>query len=160
MRVWVTTHFRGPHRKVDGSGLQSGRIVTGTGDSAGLAAGAGRTPAPSGGAEYGGQAAAAGVPREVDGLRCFGCRQVACPRLAGTLALFIEETDDVDANGFYNGPNRRSLLAHPIVSECCVLCLPNKDLGEVVCAIVLLDLEVKKKEEVELFLLAADGRAS
>ncbi|GER48338.1 acyl-CoA synthetase family member 3 [Striga asiatica] len=42
------------------------------------------------------------------------------------------------------------LLEHPTISECCVLGLPDKDLGEVVCAIVVPDSEIKRKREKDL----------
>ncbi|KAK6125077.1 hypothetical protein DH2020_041193 [Rehmannia glutinosa] len=42
------------------------------------------------------------------------------------------------------------LLEHPTISECCVLGLPDKDLGEAVCAIVIPDSEIKRKHEVDL----------
>ncbi|GFP96008.1 malonate--coa ligase [Phtheirospermum japonicum] len=41
------------------------------------------------------------------------------------------------------------LLEHPAISECCVLGLPDKDLGEVVCAIVVPNSEIKRKREVD-----------
>ncbi|XP_031092797.1 malonate--CoA ligase [Ipomoea triloba] len=41
------------------------------------------------------------------------------------------------------------LLEHPVISECCVLGLPDKDYGEVVCAIVVLDADLKQKREAE-----------
>nr|GMD32362.1 malonate--CoA ligase [Ipomoea batatas] len=41
------------------------------------------------------------------------------------------------------------LLEHPVISECCVLGLPDKDYGEVVCAIVVLDADLKQKCEAE-----------
>ncbi|CAH9088552.1 unnamed protein product [Cuscuta europaea] len=41
------------------------------------------------------------------------------------------------------------LLEHPAISECCVLGLPDKDYGEIVCAIVVLDSNLKQKCEVE-----------
>ncbi|CAK9174580.1 unnamed protein product [Ilex paraguariensis] len=42
------------------------------------------------------------------------------------------------------------LLEHPIVSECCVLGLPDKHYGEAVCAIIVPEAEVKRKREEEL----------
>ncbi|XP_019224889.1 PREDICTED: malonate--CoA ligase isoform X1 [Nicotiana attenuata] len=42
------------------------------------------------------------------------------------------------------------LLEHPAISECCVLGLPDKDYGEVVCAIVIPDTELKRKRDEEL----------
>ncbi|KAK6125006.1 hypothetical protein DH2020_041280 [Rehmannia glutinosa] len=42
------------------------------------------------------------------------------------------------------------LLEHPTISECCVLGLPDKDLGEAVCAIVIPDSEIKRKHEEDL----------
>ncbi|XVE52072.1 hypothetical protein DITRI_Ditri02bG0091700 [Diplodiscus trichospermus] len=39
------------------------------------------------------------------------------------------------------------LLQHPDIAECCVLGLPDKDYGEAVSAIVVLDSETKKKQE-------------
>ncbi|XP_027168056.1 malonate--CoA ligase isoform X2 [Coffea eugenioides] len=42
------------------------------------------------------------------------------------------------------------LLEHPVISECCVLGLPDRDYGEAVCAIVVPDAEVKRKREEEL----------
>ncbi|KAI3455451.1 hypothetical protein Pfo_012114 [Paulownia fortunei] len=42
------------------------------------------------------------------------------------------------------------LLEHPTISECCVLGLPDKDYGEAVCAIVIPDSEIKRKQEEEL----------
>nr|XP_016448615.1 PREDICTED: malonate--CoA ligase-like [Nicotiana tabacum] len=42
------------------------------------------------------------------------------------------------------------LLEHPAISECCVLGLPDKDYGEVVCAIVIPDPELKRKRDEEL----------
>ncbi|KAL3631909.1 putative CoA ligase ccl8 [Castilleja foliolosa] len=41
------------------------------------------------------------------------------------------------------------LLEHQAISECCVLGLPDKDLGEVVCAIVVPNSEIKRKREVD-----------
>ncbi|XP_020092828.1 malonate--CoA ligase [Ananas comosus] len=42
------------------------------------------------------------------------------------------------------------ILEHEAVSECCVLGLPDKDYGEVVCAIIVPQEEAKKKAEQEL----------
>lgn len=42
------------------------------------------------------------------------------------------------------------LLEHPAIAECCVLGLPDKDYGEVVCAIVVPDAEVKRRRDEEL----------
>ncbi|GFZ04126.1 AMP-dependent synthetase and ligase family protein [Actinidia rufa] len=42
------------------------------------------------------------------------------------------------------------LLEHPAVSECCVLGLPDKDYGEAVCAIIVPNVEQKKRREEEL----------
>ncbi|KAJ8539289.1 hypothetical protein K7X08_013541 [Anisodus acutangulus] len=42
------------------------------------------------------------------------------------------------------------LLEHSTISECCVLGLPDKDYGEVVCAIVVPEAEVKRKRDEEL----------
>ncbi|KAL3511772.1 hypothetical protein ACH5RR_024489 [Cinchona calisaya] len=42
------------------------------------------------------------------------------------------------------------LLEHSAISECCVLGLPDKDYGEAVCAIVVPDVELKRKREEEL----------
>ncbi|PIN13691.1 Acyl-CoA synthetase [Handroanthus impetiginosus] len=42
------------------------------------------------------------------------------------------------------------LLEHPTISECCVLGLPDKDYGEAVCALVVPDSEIKRKQEEEL----------
>lgn len=39
------------------------------------------------------------------------------------------------------------LVQHPSVSECCVLGLPDKDYGEVVCAIIIPDERAKKNGE-------------
>ncbi|XP_022721440.1 malonate--CoA ligase-like isoform X2 [Durio zibethinus] len=39
------------------------------------------------------------------------------------------------------------LLQHPDIAECCVLGLPDKDYGEAVSAIVVLELEAKRKQE-------------
>ncbi|KAK9923391.1 hypothetical protein M0R45_031813 [Rubus argutus] len=41
------------------------------------------------------------------------------------------------------------LLEHPAVEECCVLGLPDKDYGEIVCAIVVPNVEAKRKNEEE-----------
>ncbi|XP_060676387.1 probable CoA ligase CCL8 isoform X2 [Ziziphus jujuba] len=41
------------------------------------------------------------------------------------------------------------LLEHPHVQECCVLGVEDKDYGEIVCAIIVLDVEAKKKAEKE-----------
>ncbi|XP_057248040.1 probable CoA ligase CCL8 isoform X2 [Beta vulgaris subsp. vulgaris] len=43
-----------------------------------------------------------------------------------------------------------ALLTHPAVSECCVLGLPDKTYGEVVCAIIVPPEENKRKQELEL----------
>ncbi|XP_049397934.1 probable CoA ligase CCL8 isoform X2 [Solanum stenotomum] len=42
------------------------------------------------------------------------------------------------------------LLEHQAISECCVLGLPDKDYGEVVCAIVVPEAEVKRRRDEEL----------
>lgn len=42
------------------------------------------------------------------------------------------------------------LLEHPAVEECCVLGLPDKDYGEVVCAIIVPEVETKRKQKEEL----------
>lgn len=42
------------------------------------------------------------------------------------------------------------LLEHPVVSECCVLGLPEKDYGEAVCAIIVAEAEIQKKQAQEL----------
>ncbi|KAL6568165.1 putative CoA ligase ccl8 [Orobanche hederae] len=42
------------------------------------------------------------------------------------------------------------LLEHPAILECCVLGLPDKDLGEAVCAIVIPNSEIKRKQEGDL----------
>ncbi|KAM1011308.1 hypothetical protein ACFX13_047416 [Malus domestica] len=42
------------------------------------------------------------------------------------------------------------LLQHPAVEECCVLGLPNKDYGEAVCAIIVPEVETKRKQREEL----------
>ncbi|KAB2611299.1 malonate--CoA ligase [Pyrus ussuriensis x Pyrus communis] len=42
------------------------------------------------------------------------------------------------------------LLQHPAVEECCVLGLPDRDYGEVVCAIIVPEAETKKKQKEEL----------
>ncbi|KAG8379973.1 hypothetical protein BUALT_Bualt07G0145200 [Buddleja alternifolia] len=42
------------------------------------------------------------------------------------------------------------LLEHATISECCVLGLPDKDYGEAVCAIIVPDSEIKRKQEEEL----------
>ncbi|XP_047256276.1 probable CoA ligase CCL8 isoform X4 [Capsicum annuum] len=42
------------------------------------------------------------------------------------------------------------LLEHSAISECCVLGLPDKDYGEVVCAIVVPEAEVKRRRDEEL----------
>ncbi|GAV64455.1 AMP-binding domain-containing protein [Cephalotus follicularis] len=41
------------------------------------------------------------------------------------------------------------LLEHPIVAECSVLGLPDKDYGDAVCAIIVPEEEAKKKQEEE-----------
>ncbi|XP_059285432.1 probable CoA ligase CCL8 [Lycium ferocissimum] len=41
------------------------------------------------------------------------------------------------------------LLEHSTISECCVLGLPDKDYGEVVCTIVVPEAEVKRKRDDE-----------
>lgn len=38
-------------------------------------------------------------------------------------------------------------MQHPDIAECCVFGLPDKDYGEAVSAIVVLDLERKRKQE-------------
>uniref|UniRef100_A0A5B6ZW29 4-coumarate--CoA ligase n=2 Tax=Davidia involucrata TaxID=16924 RepID=A0A5B6ZW29_DAVIN len=43
-----------------------------------------------------------------------------------------------------------ALLEHPVVSECCVLGLPDKDYGEAVCAIIVPEAETERKREEEL----------
>ncbi|PHT28824.1 Malonate--CoA ligase [Capsicum baccatum] len=42
------------------------------------------------------------------------------------------------------------LLEHSAISECCVLGLPDKDYGEVVCAIVVPEAEIKRRRDEEL----------
>ncbi|XP_073115242.1 probable CoA ligase CCL8 isoform X1 [Elaeis guineensis] len=42
------------------------------------------------------------------------------------------------------------LLEHEVVSECCVLGLPDKDYGEVVCAIIVPQADAKRRSEQEL----------
>ncbi|CAL5443939.1 unnamed protein product [Camellia sinensis] len=42
------------------------------------------------------------------------------------------------------------LLEHSAVSECCVFGLPDKDYGEAVCAIIVPEVEMKKKQAEEL----------
>lgn len=42
-----------------------------------------------------------------------------------------------------------SFVQHPHVQECCVLGVEDKDYGEIVCAIIVLDVEAKKKAEKE-----------
>ncbi|KAM2588792.1 hypothetical protein FF1_046521 [Malus domestica] len=42
------------------------------------------------------------------------------------------------------------LLQHPAVEECCVLGLPDKDYGEAVCAIIVPEVETKRKQREEL----------
>ncbi|KAM1275131.1 hypothetical protein ACFX2H_024801 [Malus domestica] len=42
------------------------------------------------------------------------------------------------------------LLQHPAVEECCVLGLPDRDYGEVVCAIIVPGAETKRKQKEEL----------
>lgn len=41
-------------------------------------------------------------------------------------------------------------MQNPAVSECCVLGLPDKAYGEVVCAIIVPDAETKQKRDEEL----------
>lgn len=41
-------------------------------------------------------------------------------------------------------------VQHPVVSECCVLGLPDKDYGEAVCAIIVPETVAKRKREEEL----------
>lgn len=43
-----------------------------------------------------------------------------------------------------------ALLEHPVVTECCVLGLPDKDYGEVVCAIIVPDEETKQRRAEEM----------
>ncbi|WOH10775.1 hypothetical protein DCAR_0730245 [Daucus carota subsp. sativus] len=43
-----------------------------------------------------------------------------------------------------------TLLDHPSVSECCVLGLMDKTYGEIVCAIIVPDAEVKRKREEQM----------
>lgn len=43
-----------------------------------------------------------------------------------------------------------TILDHPSVSECCVLGLPDNTYGEVVCAIIVPNAEVKRKREEEM----------
>ncbi|CAL2245463.1 unnamed protein product [Prunus armeniaca] len=42
------------------------------------------------------------------------------------------------------------LLQHPAVEECCVLGLPDENYGEIVCAIIVPEVEVKRKQKEEL----------
>lgn len=41
-------------------------------------------------------------------------------------------------------------VQHEVVSECCVLGLPDKDYGEVVCAIIVPQADAKRRSEQEL----------
>lgn len=50
-------------------------------------------------------------------------------------------------------------LQHPVVSECCILGLPDKDYGEAVCAIIVPKVEEKKKREQELCTWAKEKPA-
>lgn len=43
-----------------------------------------------------------------------------------------------------------ALLEHPVVSECCVLGLPDKAYGEAICTIIVPDGEVKKKKQDQM----------
>ncbi|KAG2729036.1 hypothetical protein I3843_01G227100 [Carya illinoinensis] len=43
-----------------------------------------------------------------------------------------------------------AILEHPVVAECCVLGLPDKDYGEAVCAIIVPNADVKRKREEDL----------
>ncbi|CAB4272583.1 unnamed protein product [Prunus armeniaca] len=42
------------------------------------------------------------------------------------------------------------LLQHPAVEECCVLGLPDENYGEIVCAIIVPEVEAKRKQKEEL----------
>ncbi|XP_008789318.2 malonate--CoA ligase-like isoform X2 [Phoenix dactylifera] len=42
------------------------------------------------------------------------------------------------------------LLEHEVIAECCVLGLPDKDYGEVVCAIIVPQADAKRRSEQEL----------
>jgi malonyl-CoA/methylmalonyl-CoA synthetase len=46
----------------------------------------------------------------------------------------------------------RTFLQHPTVSECCVLGLPDKDYGEIVCAIVVPATKQDKESKSALSL--------
>ena len=41
-------------------------------------------------------------------------------------------------------------MQHPVVAECCVLGLPDKDYGEAVCAIIVQKADAKVKQEEDL----------
>lgn len=41
-------------------------------------------------------------------------------------------------------------MQHPVVAECCVLGLPDKDYGEAVCAIIVPKADAKVKQEEDL----------
>ncbi|GAB2222306.1 hypothetical protein Droror1_Dr00013518 [Drosera rotundifolia] len=43
-----------------------------------------------------------------------------------------------------------TLLEHPVVSECCVLGLPDKAYGEAVCAVIVPDKDTKRRQQEEL----------
>ncbi|XP_050286131.1 probable CoA ligase CCL8 isoform X2 [Quercus robur] len=43
-----------------------------------------------------------------------------------------------------------TILEHPVVAECCVLGLPDKDYGEAVCAIIVHKVDAKVKQEEDL----------
>lgn len=43
-----------------------------------------------------------------------------------------------------------AILEHPVVAECCVLGLPDKDYGEAVCAIIVHKADAKVKQEEDL----------
>lgn len=45
---------------------------------------------------------------------------------------------------------RMSFVQHPVVAECCVLGLPDKDYGEAVCAIIVPKADAKVKGEEDL----------